>query len=402
MLRGQQVRDLGEPGRVVVALGVTGVTRGGVVSDAVVEVVHARSAHEVRVRGARPLDRELALRVLGLDEQPRGEDAVVTQRKKGVRVLQVVEDSEVAGGEVERVGLAAVHTHVGGDEVVLGRDVGGQLALDAVLVDGMDEGDRHRLRLARGNNRVLGIVQLLLAPGGEEPDTVPPQQPAERRLVALVELVDTRQPVGLLVGVPCRPVVVRERGAKRTVEEVAARLRDRVHDASGEAAVFGGDAAPQDRRLLNRVLDVEILGLAPQVLVDDGAVHEKQALEGLRSGDHEGRSRVGAADVPGRAVVGDTRGKQARWIAETGPAAADPRASACSSTRPATCRGACPPPRRPRPSRIPARARARARRPGGPRRRRSGSHPCPRPASPDARSARRSRREAGRAGSTRP
>ena len=74
-------------------------------------------------------------------------------------------------------------------------------------------------------------------------------------------------------------------------EAVAARLGDDVDDAAAEAAVFGGDAGGGHRRFLDRVLDVEVVGLAAQVLVHGDAVDQEQVVERHRAGDRVGAVR---------------------------------------------------------------------------------------------------------------
>ena len=81
------------------------------------------------------------------------------------------------------------------------------------------------------------------------------------------------------------PVVVVERVAERAAEAVAARLGDHVHHPAAEAAVLGRDAVGCDHCLLHRIFDVEVVGLAAEVLVHVDAVDEVQRLERHRAGD---------------------------------------------------------------------------------------------------------------------
>ena len=81
------------------------------------------------------------------------------------------------------------------------------------------------------------------------------------------------------------PLRIVERVADGAAELVAARLRDRGDHAAGEAAELGRDAAGEDGRLLDGVLDVEGVRLAAEVLVHDGAVDEIEVVVRHGAGD---------------------------------------------------------------------------------------------------------------------
>ncbi len=89
------------------------------------------------------------------------------------------------------------------------------------------------------------------------------------------------------------PVVVVERVAERAGEQVAARLRDHVHHAAAEAAELRRHAADGDRRLLNRVLDVQVVRRAAEVLGDRHAVDHEQRFERRRAGNRVRAARAG-------------------------------------------------------------------------------------------------------------
>ena len=89
----------------------------------------------------------------------------------------------------------------------------------------------------------------------------------------------------VVAGHPRAPVVVVERVAERTAEAVTARLGDDVDDAAGEPAVLGRDAIGRDHRLLHRILYIEVVGLAAEVLVNVDAIDEIQRLKGHRAGN---------------------------------------------------------------------------------------------------------------------
>ena len=101
----------------------------------------------------------------------------------------------------------------------------------------------------------------------------------------------------MTAGAPCRrpssrtasrrPRRVREVHAAAARERVAAALGDRVDDAAGEAAVLGGDAGGEHLRLLDRVLDEQVLRLREQVVVDVDAVDHEHVVERERAVDDD-------------------------------------------------------------------------------------------------------------------
>ena len=69
------------------------------------------------------------------------------------------------------------------------------------------------------------------------------------------------------------------------MELVRARFGQGADNPSGKASVLGGDASREGRDLLDRVLDEEVIGLAPQVLADHDTVHEEKVVVGGSPGD---------------------------------------------------------------------------------------------------------------------
>ena len=100
-----------------------------------------------------------------------------------------------------------------------------------------------------------------------------------------------------------RPVRVHEVHAGAAGEGVAAALGDRVDHAAGETAVLRGNAGGQHLRLLDRVLDEQVLRLREQVVVHVDAVDHEDVVEGHGAVDHH-LPRVGR-------VLGDA-GRQRR------------------------------------------------------------------------------------------
>ena len=101
--------------------------------------------------------------------------------------------------------------------------------------------------------------------------------------------------LSILERVLVAPRRVGEVGAEAAGERVAAALGDGVDDAAGEAAVLGRDAGGDDLRLLDRVLDEEIVGAAEEVVVDVDAVDQEDVVVGERARDAHliGVRRVG-------------------------------------------------------------------------------------------------------------
>ena len=145
-------------------------------------------------------------------------------------------------------------------------------------------GRQHDARLLQRRRAVDGGVTA----GREEPQTIAHDRTAERALIG------SRQLVGMLVGDvqttmagsahSSNGVSVVHDGFRKLMrplpgEAVAAALRDRVDHAAGEPAVLRRDAGCQDLRLLDRVLDEEILRLREQVVVDVDAVDHEHVVE---------------------------------------------------------------------------------------------------------------------------
>src|SRR5439155_1465070 len=135
-----------------------------------------------------------------------------------------------------------------------------------------------------------------------EPDLVVPEWTAKGAFVNGRDFVDRL--IGRKWG-QRTPAVIVERRSKRTAEDVAARLGDHVDDTAAEPAVFRGDGARRDFRLLDRILDEQVERLAAQVLVHDHAVDEVLAFERQRPSHH---------DVAAWAVTGDARRQQHRVV----------------------------------------------------------------------------------------
>src|SRR6185295_13424523 len=70
-------------------------------------------------------------------------------------------------------------------------------------------------------------------------------------------------------------------------EQVAAALGYEGYDATREAAVLRGDAVGEDRRVLDRVLDEEVVGGAVQRVVDVNAVDHEHVVEAVGARDRQ-------------------------------------------------------------------------------------------------------------------
>src|ERR1700722_20428217 len=92
-------------------------------------------------------------------------------------------------------------------------------------------------------------------------------------------LVHGRRATGNLKWRGGRPGWVREVHPPAAGEGVAAALGDGVDDAAAEPAELGRNAGRQDLRLLNGILDEQILGRAEQVVVDVDAVEHEDVIE---------------------------------------------------------------------------------------------------------------------------
>ena len=136
-------------------------------------------------------------------------------------------------------------------------------------------------------------ARVCISSRGEEPQLVAPNPPAERGLEGRVDrvLLFDRKRRRL------RPALVSEGGAEAPLELVAARFGQHVDNAAGEVSILGRDAAGEDGRLLDRLFNVEILRLSAQVLVDDHAVDQVQAVVRHRAGDDEVVARPPGVDA---------------------------------------------------------------------------------------------------------
>ena len=92
--------------------------------------------------------------------------------------------------------------------------------------------------------------------------------------------------------------------AEAAAEEVAAAARHDVDDAAREAAVLGRDAVRQDARLLDRILDEEVVRRALDVVVDVDAVHHEHVVEAEAAG-HRQLARVRGVGRDARRQLAD-------------------------------------------------------------------------------------------------
>src|SRR5262249_51205207 len=106
------------------------------------------------------------------------------------------------------------------------------------------------------------------------------------------------------------PVVVGEIETIAAGEQIAAALGDRVDHAAGEAAVFGGDAGGQDLGLIDRILDVEGVGVAEQIVVHVHAIDQERVVVGERAGNRE---------LPGVRRVRRQAGREERDVLQRAP-----------------------------------------------------------------------------------
>jgi hypothetical protein len=185
---------------------------------------------------------------------------------------------------------------------VVGRHLSGQLALDALVVALVREG-----HAGEGEGVLQGAA--LLAPGDEEPQPVPDDRPAEGRLVGLVEVALALDVPLLLERRAAAPRRVREVRPEAAGEPVAAPLRGHVDRAAAEAPELGGDAGGEHLRLLDRVLDEDVVRRAERAVGHVHAVDEEEVVvgEAARHRDLPGVRRV--VGEPGR-ELGD-RGERA-------------------------------------------------------------------------------------------
>ena len=139
------------------------------------------------------------------------------------------------------------------------------------------------------------LGRVLVAAGAEEPGAGAEHRPAERALE------DVRVAVGPLARLERRLV-----GPRRVAEvvavgarvDVAAALGDDVDDAAREAPVLRRDARGEHLRLLDGVLDEQVVARAEDVVVDVDAVDQEDVVVGERARD---RHLAGVRAVVGQA-----------------------------------------------------------------------------------------------------
>src|SRR5438093_27299 len=85
----------------------------------------------------------------------------------------------------------------------------------------------------------------------------------------------------------CRgyPARLREVLAEAPAEVVAAALCDEIDHSARKPAEFSGDAAREDVRFGNGVLDEQVVRAAEEVVVDVDAVEHEHVVEGRRAGN---------------------------------------------------------------------------------------------------------------------
>ena len=210
----------------------------------------------------------------------------------GVEHAAIVRHEEIVGNglgharhriEIERerpLGVLERVAHVAALDRLVWRHGTRQLDLAALLVGQL-------VHLNRGLVERNRVGRLLVAAGGEEPQARPDNRSAER---AFEPFRDFRRTLGVVVRLERRlvgPRRVDERRSEAAREHVAALLGDGVDDAAGEAAVLGRDARGQDLRLLDRVLDIQVVGVAKQVVLNVHAVDQKDVVVAERAGNRQ-------------------------------------------------------------------------------------------------------------------
>ena len=232
----------------------------------------------------------LFARDLPLDEERRTDRATIGRHPQIVRRLRVDQRHRVdAEGEGRPVRGCRVPHVAACQRVPLGQRAG---ELDEVAVVLLR---RHVGDAGHGERRVGALP--LPPVGVEEPQPVIHDRPADRRLVggvvgdaagALVVVLDlerrTRCPVRLV-----------HVGPEAAGKAVAAALGDHVDDTAGEPAILGRDPGGQHLRLLDRILDEQVVGRGEQVVVDVDAVNQIDVVVGERPVDRDlaGVRRVG-------------------------------------------------------------------------------------------------------------
>ena len=252
---------------------------------------HRCSGREVLVETAGVHECEGLLRPAGFQEEVVAEDAVVLRRGEVVGKLT----GRVDGRDVEAADLAVVELldrsfEVRTDQRVIRSQSASELGFDPLVGGGLDVGV-----LAVAEKRSgFGLSE---TSGEEEPQTVADDAATESSFIDFVELVIEWRRCGARRRVPERglvgPAVVGQTVAERSAELVAARLGDRVDHAACEVAVLGRDAGSLDCRLLDRVLDEEVVRLSSDAFIDDGAVDGPEVV--VRVGARD-RKAVDAID----------------------------------------------------------------------------------------------------------
>ena len=162
---------------------------------------------------------------------------------------------------------------------------------------------RERIRDVRRDERAVALLRLEPA-GSEEPQLVLHDRPADREGVLRHRFRQTGVHVIRIVGDRRRfkrrqraPVVVVEHFTERAREHVAARLGDDVHDAAAKPAELRRHAARRDRRLLDRVFDVQVVWCSTDVFGDGHAVHHEQVFKRRPAGNRVRAARARRVDA---------------------------------------------------------------------------------------------------------
>ena len=297
-LRADEVVRLQAPATVVAGFLVAHAAerRRVVARVAIRTVADDRAAGEVGVRrSAAPADAVEQLRPRTFEKEVVRDDAVVVDRLEVDRIGAAAELGQIVrGGGEERVVRDRVVLQVRERDVVIREGLAGQLPFIALVgsggvdVVGESAGPRNDAEAGRR-------IGLRLAAGAEEPQLVLDDETAEGRRVELVVEVADERVVGDLKRRARGPARAGDLIAQRSAEFVAARLRDRVDHAAGETAVLRRDRARENRRLLDRVFDVQRKLLRPDFLGDDDAVdhHGVVVTRAARDRELSARRRVG-------------------------------------------------------------------------------------------------------------
>ena len=236
-----------------------------------------RRVDDVGARPAVVVGPEAPLGILGLDDQRVLQDSVI------VRVVIPVRDASI--DLAVRIDDEALHSGVVGSSAgvgeiaaldrVIGRHGAGQLDLAALV---QRVGRQHDAGLRERDRAVERCVPARC----EKPQLILHERTAEGALVDLRQRVGVRRLVGAarhLEGRRGRPRGVDEVDAAAAGKAVAAALRDRVHHAAAKPAVFRGDPGRENLRLLDGILDEQVLRRREDVVVDVDAVDHEHVVE---------------------------------------------------------------------------------------------------------------------------